>query len=125
MPKTSGYPKAKDLILTHIAEKQPKEIDRATVASMLQVSISTAGNYLMLLANEFPENLTYVRGVLIVKSAFPEGRLPPEVRLHSQEKRIEEVKKLAEKIEKNHLGHKDRKKIREAIRHLRERLDKL
>lgn len=125
MPKTSGYPKAKDLILTHIAEKQPKELDRAAVASMLEVSISTAGNYLMLLANEFPENLTYVRGILIVKSAFPQARLPPEVRLHSKEKQIQEVKNLAEKIEKNHLGHKDPKKIKEALRHLRQELDKI
>jgi len=125
MPKTSGYPKAKDLILTHIAEKQPKELDRATVAAMLELSISTAGNYLMLLANEFPENLTYVRGILIIKSAFPQGRLPPEVRLQSKEKQIEEARKLAEKIEKNHLSHRSPKKLKEALRELRQRLDKI
>jgi len=125
MPKTSGYPKAKEQILAHIAEKQPKELDRATVASMLEVSISTAGNYLMLLANEFPENLTYIRGLLIVRASFPESRLPPEVRLRSKEHKIQEIKDLAEKIEKNHLGHKDTKKIREALRHLRQELEKL
>jgi len=92
---------------------------------MLEVSISTAGNYLMLLANEFPENLTYIRGLLIVRASFPESRLPPEVRLRSKEHKIEEIKDLAEKIEKNHLGHKDTKKIREALRHLREELEKL
>jgi hypothetical protein len=79
----------------------------------------------MLLANDFPENLTYIRGILIVKSAFPEGRLPPEVRLQSKEKRIEEVKNLAKQIEKNHLGHKNPKKIREALHHLRQELDKI
>jgi len=125
MPKTSGYPLAKGIILNHIADKQPKELDRATVASMLGVSISTAGNYLMLLAQEFPENLTYVRGILIIKASFPESRLPPEVRLRTKEQKIGEMRDLAEQIEKNHLGHKDTKKIREGLRKLREGLEHL
>jgi len=79
----------------------------------------------MLLANEFPENLTYIRGLLIVKSVFPESRLPPEVRLHSKEHKIQEAKALAEKIEKNHLKHKDREEIGKALRLLREALDKI
>jgi len=79
----------------------------------------------MLLANEFPENLTYARGLLVIKSIFPESRLPPEVRLRTKEKKLDEIKDLARQIEKNHLGHKDRKKIREGFKRLRQELEKL
>jgi len=125
MTKTSGYPQARDRILTHIAEMQPKQIDRADVTAMAEVSISTAGTYLMRLAAEFPENLTYVRGVLIVKSAFPESRLPPETRLHAKNRQIQRVKQIMGKIKANHLKHNDIKELKKVLKEAQQEIDKL
>jgi hypothetical protein len=119
MPKTSGYPLARNQILTYIAENQPKEIDRATLAQLLGVSVSTAGNYMMILASTFPENLSYVRGLLIIKSILPEARLPPEIRLQSKQKQIQKVKDMVEQINSNHLSHNKLKEIREVLKKLK------
>jgi predicted transcriptional regulator len=125
MPRTSNYPQARDQILNHIANEQPKQIDRSQVAGMLGVSMSTAGNYLSVIAEEFPENLRYVRGVLLVFSMIPEHRIPPSARLEMKEKKIEEVKALAQKLEKNHLSHNNQEKTRKAIRELIDQIERL
>lgn len=93
------------------------------MANMLGVSVSCAGNYLSVLANEFPENLQYVRGVLIIKSIFPESRLPPAVRMEAKQKRIDQVKSLINKIQGNHLKHGDKKQLGEALKQLKKQAD--
>jgi hypothetical protein len=125
MPKVSGYPQARDAILRRISEEQSKELERAQVASMIGISVSCAGNYLSVLASEFPENLQYVRGVLIIKSVFPEGRLPPSVRLEAKQKRIDQIKKLVNKIHSNHLQHSDKKELEIVLKQLKKDVDSL
>jgi len=125
MPKISGYPQARDTILNHIASEQPKELDRAFIASMLQVSVSTAGNYLSILANEYPENLQYVRGVLICFSSIPQARLPLSTKLKVKEAKIAEIKNKAKKLKNNHLNHNDVKATKKAIEELLEELSTL
>jgi len=95
------------------------------VASMLGVSVSCAGNYLSVLAKEFPENLQYVRGILIIKSIFPESRLPPAVRMETKQKKIDQIKDLVSKIHSNHLKHGDKKKLELALKHLEEEMNKI
>lgn len=95
------------------------------MASMIGVSVSCAGNYLSVLASEFPENLQYVRGVLIIKSIFPESRLPPVVRMEAKQKKIDQVKDLLSKIRSNHLRHGDRKELEAALKELKKEMDTL
>ena len=125
MPKYSGYPQARDRILTHIAENNPKELDRGFTASLLQVSISTAGNYLSILANEYPNSLKYIRGTLLVLSVLPDKSLPPNVKMELKNRKIETIKKSMETLEKNHLRHNDKKKILEEVKRIRKELDQL
>jgi len=125
MPKISGYREAKDKLLTYIAHSQPKQIDRAFVASLLSVSISTAGNYLSTLAEDFPENLQYVRGVLLIFSSIPEGRLPVTAKMEIRDKKIEAIKAMGKKIESNHLTHNDAKLTKEALQRLLKELETL
>ena len=93
------------------------------MANMLGISVSCAGNYLSVLASEFPENLQYVRGVLIVKSIFPESRLPPTVRMETKQKKIDQIKKLVSKIQGNHLKHGDKKQLEVSLKQLKEAMD--
>ncbi|MBA7540222.1 hypothetical protein ES705_32516 [subsurface metagenome] len=125
MPKISGYPQARDVILTYIAEHQPTELDRAKTASMLKSSISTAGNYLTVLANEFPESLKYVRGMLLIFSLIPEENLPLTVKMSVKDKKITEVKSMVDTLEKNHLNHFDKKAIIKQVKLIKKELDLL
>jgi len=92
---------------------------------MLGVSVSCAGNYLSVLASEFPENLQYVRGILIIKSIFPESRLPPSVRMETKQKKIDQIKDLVSKIRTNHLQHSDRKELEVILKQLKKEMDSL
>lgn len=125
MPMSSGYFQAKERILNFLADEEPKQVSRGKIASLCSVSISTAGNYLSILAEEFPENLTYTRGTLFVYSSIPEARLHPFTRMRLKEKKLQEIKLLASTIKRNHLKHKDRKKLRQAIDKLLDELEKI
>jgi hypothetical protein len=125
MTKISGYPNAKVAILDYILEKDPKMIDRATVASLLEVSISTAGNYMQLIAHEFQNSLLYSRGTITVLSSIPTVDLPPQVKMQMRSKQIEEIKTLTSKIKSNHLAHSDLKNIEEALTNLKKKVSQL
>ena len=125
MVRVSNYRHAKDVLLTYMSAKGPGEISRAWVAGNLGVSVSTAGNYLMTLAQEFPENLRYARGVLVVFSSIPEMRLPVETRMRMKEAKIQEIKKLSEAISKNHLTHNDLEALKGVLSKLTKEIDAL
>lgn len=125
MPKVSGYRQAKDALLSYIIEKCPKIVQRPLVATQLDISISTAGNYLQMLASEFPNSLSYTRGTLEVTNPIPLGDIPADIRLKNKELQIKQVKELTSKILSNHLNHKDREKLKGAILKLKEKIDAL
>lgn len=125
MPRISGYHQAKEEILTKILESSPTQLDRAEVASILQVSISTAGNYLAILANEYPNALRYVRGVLLILSAMPDQALPLPARMKIKEDKLRKVSAMARKLEKNHLEHEDREATKQALALLRKEIEQI
>lgn len=125
MPKISGYKPAKDWILSYIMEKSPKTLERAWIATELEISISTSGNYLQMLATEYPNSLSYARGILSVFNPIPVVDLPSHVRLQAKEAQIKQVKELTNRILKNHLKHSDKKKLEEALTQLKQRIDNL
>lgn len=125
MPKISGYKPAKEWILSHILEKSPKTLERALIATELDISISTAGNYLQMIATEYPNSLNYARGILTIFHSIPMVDLPPYVRLQAKEVKIKQVKELTNRIIKNHLKHSDKKRLEEALTLLKERIDNL
>ena len=125
MPRISGYHQAKEEILTQIQETTPKELDRAQVANLLQVSISTAGNYLAVLANEYPNALRYVRGVLLILSAMPDQALPLTTRMKVKEEKLKKVRAMAKKLQENHLEHNDREATRQALDLLRREIEQV
>lgn len=125
MPKTSGYQQAKDQILSFILEKEPKQLGRSQVAVMLDTSISSAGNYLQMLASEYPNTLDYQRGNLTILSSIPIADMPAHALLEVKNRRIAQVKEITNKIMKNHLNHYDKKKLIEALQQLKARVDEL
>jgi len=125
LPKVSGFNQAKDRILSYIVNEEPKEIDRALVASLLECSISTAGNYMAVLSKIYPDNFIYTRGVLRVIASIPVKDLPLLTRMEAKEETIKGIQDMARKIEKNHLSHIESNSIKEAIKNLLKELEKL
>jgi hypothetical protein len=125
MPKVSGYQQAKERILSTILETEPKELTRSQVAVMLDTSISSAGNYLQMLASEYPNTLDYKRGNLTILSSIPMADMPPQALLEAKNRKINQVKELTNRIMKNHLNHYDKKKLIEALQQLQARVDEL
>jgi len=125
LPKVSGFNQAKDKIVSYIVNAEPKEIDRAFVASLLECSISTAGNYMAILSKVYPDNFYYTRGVLRVMASIPIKDLPLSTRMEAKEETIKAIKQMARKIEKNHLSHIQSNSIREAIKNFLKELERL
>jgi len=123
--RASNYREGRDRILSYIILKQPIQLDRAQVASMLGIAISTAGNYMAILANEYPDNLHYGRGSLTVLCTVPEDSLPITARLEAKQTTINTLKELGAKIEKNHLNHDDKEALGGAVWRLLQELKKL
>lgn len=126
MPKVSGYLQSKEALISHIADKEPKELDRITVAIILGCSLSSAGNYMMMLANEYPNGLKYSRGTLIITNPIASvADLPAETRLRMKEHNIKQIKELTNKIIANHLKHNDKQALKEALEKLKKQVDSL
>jgi len=126
MPKVSGYPQAKEALTSHIVDKEPRELDRVTVATILGCSISAAGNYMQMLAREYPNGLRYSRGVLIITNPIASvADLPAETRLKMKEHGIKQIKELTNKIVANHLKHDDKQALKEALDKLKKLVDSL
>jgi hypothetical protein len=125
LPKVSGFNQAKDRIVSYIVNTEAKEVDRASVASLLECSISTAGNYLSVLSKIYPDNFIYARGVLRVMASIPVKDLPLSTRMEAKEMTIKGIKEMARKIEKNHLSHIESSSLKEAIKNLLKELERL
>ena len=111
--------------LWNAVEQKARELDRVKVAGLLEISVSTAGNYMQLLAQEYPKAMTYARGVLMIVNDVPTIDIPMEVRMRGKEKQIAQIKELTEKIKTNHLNHKDLDTIKKSIEELKKKVDLL
>jgi len=118
MARASGFTKAKDDLMGYIWKNKPTELHRSKVAQILQIDVSTAGNYMRVLAAEYPESMTYDRGVLRITSRLPDARLPVSTRIEAKDKKIKEAKEALNKIVSNHLKHEDKAKLRERLKDL-------
>jgi len=124
MTRLSSFNKAKEDLMGYIYNKKPSELHRSKVAAILQIDVSTAGNYMRVLAAEYPESMTYDRGVLRITSRIPDAKLPVSARIEAKDKKIRETKETLNKIVSNHLNHEDKAKLRKRLKDLVKSLER-
>ena len=123
MSRRRGYEQAKEELLVHIYEHEPTQLHRGEVAAILSIDISTAGNYMRVIAAEYPENLSYDRGILRILSKVPDARISPAAKIKAREDQLQMARTELNKIIKNHLPHENKKKLRGRLADLAKRLE--
>lgn len=132
--------KIKKILVDVINELEEKRMLRYEwFMRKLNVSPATAWRYAKQIAEMFPNNIEYNRGILfLVKPFSEEADLPIELKYEAQKKTIESLQKninekerILKKLKNNHLTHmeralleKDLDKLQRIIDSIKEELDK-